>query len=297
MLVFALFSLICPGHGRRVSSLVDELQLRSSSPAEGSLRSYDEEPSRRSNAGGTSYAWRELALLCLARDPIAALKLSIAGVRLPMRKQFAWSAADPGHAHLNRPRAHGPTAASRSDDIPEFPSPALSPLSVLEVTMLALQDRDSQVAWRFASPRHKNANGRWTKGRIPWLRRPEYEKLPTYAPIVGCSSFALVGGMKVSDNQCIYFLTVHSDHVNAQSHDYVVKLARQPRIWPACYQDGQLQALISKGPACEGCWMIDEVRLVGRGGGSSRLSRGGDGGGGGIALKLGKPKPQVAAFR
>lgn len=153
----------------------------------------------------------------------------------------------------------------------EWPDPALSPVGVVEASIAALQAGDSQTAWRFASPANKRATGRPRGGggiHAPWIQRPLYTLLPTYAPLVRCRRYEITGGLPIGETQ--YRIRVRvwpSSWTDDARRDkgardeavtgrwvartelqYVWLLSRQPLVRPACYEDDPLQAGVSAGP-------------------------------------------------
>lgn len=128
--------------------------------------------------------------------------------------------------------------------MPEWPEPRLSPLSVVEASIQALQRGDGQRVWRFASPANKRATGQPRGGEgdePPWIQRPIYTELPTYAPLVRCRRYQITGGLPIDSDRYRIRVRVECEG-QYDPLEYVWLLSRQPLVRPACYEDDPTQA-------------------------------------------------------
>ena len=149
--------------------------------------------------------------------------------------------------------------------VDQFPEQGMQPTRVVELQLMALQQGNSQVYWRFLSPECKTATGilrpRYLK---PYYAKPDYAKqLPQ---LWRARRFEIVGSLPISDalHQCRTRVWPQQDQVV----ECIWRLALQPLVRPACYEFWDpLQAGISAGPPFEGCWLVDDVRLDDRWGG------------------------------
>ena len=134
-------------------------------------------------------------------------------------------------------------------------APSLTPVDVVERQLAALQNGDVETCFQFASPANKRATGPWQ--RFEMMVR----QTPAYAPLIGCSKYAVVGAVAVSDAgyRCRvrvwpasgasvpFGVTVPALGVkfSAPVLDYDWALSRQP-------EDAVDRSLA-------GCWMVDSV--------------------------------------
>lgn len=188
----------------------------------------------------------------------------------------------------------------------EFPEKHLEPLDVVELELRALQEGNTQVAWRFISPDKKRAIGiKSTKNRhFPFLKPPDFHAIPVFAPLVRHQQHELVGALPISkhryqcrarvwpaggDREC------GGESMPSPPTEYIFALDLQPLVRPVCYEDDPLQQGISTGPPFGGCWLVDEVRVDERwGGGDGGMERlPNDHGDGGVERPL-ATQPQEA---
>ena len=165
-----------------------------------------------------------------------------------------------------------------SSDLPEFPTPAMQPVDVVQAQLLAMQEGSAQRFWRFVSPEGKRATGRATRfaARGNYYRLPLYSEMPTYAPLVHCRDFEVLSAIRIGVTGAMQKPTyqVRARVWPALAHGerecgggsvtpapifFIFRLALQPKERPVCYEDDPMQAGISTGPPFAGCWQTDEV--------------------------------------
>ena len=123
------------------------------------------------------------------------------------------------------------------------PSCELSPIEVVDSQLAALQKGDVQTCFAFASPANKRATGPWQRFELM------VRQTPAYAPLVGCTRYAVVGALPTGDQgyRCrVRVWPVGGDRQFAVATpviDYDWLLTRQP-------EDAAEHS---------GCWMVDGV--------------------------------------
>ena len=121
------------------------------------------------------------------------------------------------------------------------PSCELSPIEVVDSQLAALQKGDVQTCFAFASPANKRATGPWQRFELM------VRQTPAYAPLVGCTRYAIVGALPTGDQgyRCrVRVWPVGGDRQFAKPViDYDWLLTRQP-------EDAAEHS---------GCWMVDGV--------------------------------------
>lgn len=193
-----------------------------------------------------------------------------------------------------------------------FPREDLTPVEVVELQLRALQAGDARVYWRFVSPKLKRLigvkKGYTHNSRFPLLMPPELCKIPVYIPLLGASRFEVVGALATGESS--YKVRARAWPAGAEREcggeaqpvEATWRVALQPRVRPACYEDDPMQMGISPGPPFGGCWLADDVRLDERWGGGDdgkerRPSPSDDGGGESEReLPAGQRKDPVHAF-
>jgi hypothetical protein len=179
-----------------------------------------------------------------------------------------------GHLYMSE----GTSAPSNMLEI--YPSRDMSPSSVVETQLQALQRGIGRLFWRFLSPEAKRSSGTIQHDQdsaATWLQAPNFREMPTFAPLVGALEYKFVGALSVGDNiyQCrVRVWPAGGDRecasggvVPAAPVDYMWRLALQPLERPVCYEDDPMQQGISTGPPFSGCWLTDHVKLDERWGG------------------------------
>jgi len=151
--------------------------------------------------------------------------------------------------------------------IDEYPTPSRTPIGVVQIQLLAMQQEDRRIFWRFVSPEGKRDTGILRPSRRAYLVPPLYHTLPVYAPLVGCQHFEIVGALRLDEAQYQCRARVWPAPVEEPGGlpslpvEYIFRLALQPLVRPSCYEDDPLQQGISTGPPFGGCWLVDDVRL------------------------------------
>lgn len=190
------------------------------------------------------------------------------------------------HQAMHARRAH---AAMLDDSLMDtFPSEQMSPVCVTELQLKAFQQlsmkEGSQLFWRYMSPEGKRDTGILRPSRRAYLVPPRYHELPTYAPLMRATKFAVVGALSIGEDQYQCRVRVWpatggdrecaGGYMAAPPIEYIWRLTKQPRTRPSCYEDDPLQQGISTGPPFGGCWLVDDVRF------DERFGNGGDDEGG-----------------
>jgi len=154
----------------------------------------------------------------------------------------------------------------------------MAPSRVVELQCLAMQQYNPQVYWRFVSPEGKRSTGVLRPSRRPYLTPPTYSQLPLYVPLVRSHNFKIVGALPISADRYQCRVRVWpsggerecgGDPLPLMPVEYIWRLALQPLVRPTCYEDDPMQQGISTGPPFAGCWLVDDIQLDDRWGGTS----------------------------
>ena len=122
------------------------------------------------------------------------------------------------------------------------PSPELSPVAVTEIQLGALQRGDVQTCFAHASPGNKAMTGPWQRFEIM------VRQTPAYAPLVGCTRFAVVGALPTGPSG--YRCRVRVWPAGGSSAPFAVMTPVLDYDWVLSKQHGD---------EVEGCWMVDGV--------------------------------------
>ena len=134
------------------------------------------------------------------------------------------------------------------------PSPDLSPVEVCEKQLQALQRGDVEACFRFASPANKANTGPWQ--RFEMMIR----QTPAYAPLVGCTRFAIVGALPTGGGLSGsgtgvegYRCRVRVWPAGGSSAPFAVATPVIDYDWLLTREDGDAE------PSLADCWLVDGV--------------------------------------
>lgn len=180
------------------------------------------------------------------------------------------------------PIMSGQRVAASADLLEIFPTEQMSPVSVTELQLKAMQQGDGRLFWRFVSPEGKRATGTLRPSRRAYLVPPKYAELPLYAPLMYSRRCEVVGALSVDHDQyqcrCRVWPAMGErecagEAMPAPPVEYIWRLTMQPLTRPTCYEDDPMQQGISTGPPFGGCWLVDEIQLDERFGGGGDADR------------------------
>ena len=123
------------------------------------------------------------------------------------------------------------------------PSPDLSPVEVTECQLAALKKGDVQTCFAFASPANKQATGPWQRFELM------VRQTPAYAPLVGCTKYAVVGALPTGDQG--YRCRVRVWPAGGSSAPFAVMTPVIDYDWLLSRQ--------AEDSDMAGCWMVDGV--------------------------------------
>ena len=131
-----------------------------------------------------------------------------------------------------------------------MPSPALTPIQVVEAQLSALQRGDIKGCFAFASPSNRAATGPWQRFEV--LVR----QTPAYAPLVGSTRWAVVGALPTGERS--FRCRVRVWPAGSSSAPFAVAVPVLDYDWMLSKQGAGTSYPDSVGDVAD-CWMTDAV--------------------------------------
>ena len=129
-----------------------------------------------------------------------------------------------------------------------LPSPAWTPVQVVEAQLSALQRGDIQGCFTFASPSNRKATGPWQRFEV--LVR----QTPAYAPLVGSTRWAVVGALPTGERS--FRCRVRVWPAGSSSAPFAVAVPVLDYDWMLSRQEQGVDDCL---PSEDDCWMTDAV--------------------------------------
>mmetsp|Transcript_27016 Transcript_27016/g.38047 ORF Transcript_27016/g.38047 Transcript_27016/m.38047 type:complete len:159 (+) Transcript_27016:95-571(+) len=122
-----------------------------------------------------------------------------------------------------------------------FVNPSMTPETVVEYQLKALQQEDLQQVFEYASPSNKAVTG-------PWERFAQMVRSPAYAPLIGHGRGDVLLSIKVKTNDTYrrFLVRIWSPKTSAES------ISRCIEYW------WDVRKCIDEGPY-QNCWMVESV--------------------------------------